>query len=378
MKYAIGWTMGAAALGLALSIWPAFADNPPLLQSTFEKDAGDWEVITPAGPATGKISITHEPAHVKEGKGALQFDYEIKKGGMSALAVRVPLETISKMQSLHFWVQADHATSLLLVFAVRGGGRYQAPIAVAPNVWQEVAVAPSDLMLNEEAGSVPTSPAGGKLDLDHIDNIGLVDIDSFLVQNAGDVNPYDIAMGKHTIYLSDFVVSDAPIPAVPTTAGDVQLTPFTRPQIDWLAIGDMSVQKVTEKPLSGPSMKATYTQKKMKVFGFIRQIPTGAFSNTKQLGVAIASKRPTTLMVQLETKTGVKYKSLIEVGGDSQLKEYTLPFAEFTIADDSTDKNAPLDLKQIGKVIVIDVSGLTIGEDHENTLWINNLHAFSK
>jgi hypothetical protein len=29
-------------------------------------------------------------------------------------------------------------------------------------------------------------------------------------------------------------------------------------------------------------MKATYTQKKMKVFGIIKQIPTGAFANAKQ------------------------------------------------------------------------------------------------
>ena len=332
MKHTIAWILGTAALGVALSLPPAYADTPPLLESTFEKDAGDWEVISPTGTVTGKISITHEAAHVKEGKGALQFDYSIKKGDLSALAVRVPLETISKMKSLHFWVQADHATSLLLVFAVREGGRYQVPIAVTPNTWQEVAVAPSDLMLNEDAGSPPDPK--GKLDLDHIDNIGLVDIDSFLVQNAGDISPYAIATGQHTLYLSDFVVNDTPLPTIPGTAGEVQLTPFTRPQIDWLTIGDMSVQKVTEKPLSGPSMKATYTQKKMKVFGLIKQIPTGAFANAKQLGFAIASKRRSMLVVQIETKNGIKYKTPLEIGGDSERKEYTLPFADFTVADD--------------------------------------------
>ena len=41
-----------------------------------------------------------------------------------------------------------------------------APIAVTPNVWQEVAVAPSDLMLNEDAGSPPDPD--GKLDVENV------------------------------------------------------------------------------------------------------------------------------------------------------------------------------------------------------------------
>lgn len=376
MKQTIVWILRAVALGVVLSVPPAYADTPPLLESTFEKDAGDWEVIHPTGADTGKISITHEAAHVKEGKGSLQFDYAIKKGGLSALAVRVPFQTIAKMKSLHFWVQADHSTSLLLVFSERGGGRYQVPITVTPNTWQEVTVAPSDLMLNEDAGSPPDPD--GKLDLDQVENIGLVDIDSFLVEMAGDANPFNIPTGQHALYLSNFVVSETPLPTIPGRAGEVQLTPFIRPQIDWLALGDMSVQKVTEKPLSGPSMKATYTQQKMKISGMIKQIPTGAFADAKQLGFTIASKRPTTLVIQLETKSGLKYKTQIETGGNSERKEYTLPFAEFTPADDSADKTTPLNLKQISKILLIDISGFTNGEDQENILWINNLHASSK
>ncbi len=372
MKRTAAWILGLAALGVALNLPAAHADTPPLLESTFEKDAGDWEVYSPTGTVTGKMSITHEAAHIKEGKGALQFDYSIKKGDLGALALRVPLATIAKMQSLHFWVQADHATSLLLVVSERGGARYQVPIAVTPNLWQEVAVAPSDLMLNQDAGSPPAPK--GKLDLDQIESIGLVDIDSFLVQNAGDPSPFDIAAGPHTLYVSHFVVSDAPLPTPPGAAGEVQLTSFTRPQIDWLAIGDMSVQKVTEKPLSGPSMKVTYTQKMKKVFGLVKEIPTGAFANAKQIGFTLASQRPVTLVVQVETKSGLKYKNQIQVGEGSVLKEFALPFADFTAADDSTDVNAPLDLKQIYKIVLLDVTGFSLGGNQDNILWINKFH----
>ena len=45
----------------------------------------------------------------------------------------------------------------------------------------------------------------------------------------------------------------------------------------------------------------------------------------------------------------------------------------FTAADDSSDVNAPLDLKQINKIVFLDITGLIIGDNEANTLWINKL-----
>jgi hypothetical protein len=83
-------------------------------------------------------------------------------------------------------------------------------------------------------------------------------------------------------------------------------------------------------------------------------------------------------VVQIETKNGLKYKTQIAIGGESERKEYTLSFADFTIADDSADKTTPLDLKQISKILFLDVTGFTNGEDRENVLWINNVHTSGK
>ncbi len=82
------------------------------------------------------------------------------------------------------------------------------------------------------------------------------------------------------------------------------------------------------------------------------------------MGFAIASQRSVTLVVQLETKNGLKYKTQIQVGEGSELKEFALPFANFTAADDSADVNAPLDLKQIGKILFLDVTGFSLGDNH--------------
>jgi len=79
-------------------------------------------------------------------------------------------------------------------------------------------------------------------------------------------------------------------------------------------------------------------------------------------------------VVQIETSKGLKYKNQIQVPEGSQLKEFALPFADFTAADDSSDVNAPLDLKQISKIIFLDVSGFIIGDNQDNVLWINKLH----
>jgi len=129
MKLTAVWILGAIALGVALHLPAAHADTPPLLEIAFEKDAGDWDVYSPTGTVTGKISITHEAAHIKEGKGALQFDYTIKKGDLGVLGLRVPPDAITKMNAFTFPSIAKKLSPNAFSVSVRVGSGALANIA---------------------------------------------------------------------------------------------------------------------------------------------------------------------------------------------------------------------------------------------------------
>ncbi len=120
----------------------------------------------------------------------------------------------------------------------------------------------------------------GKLHPDRVDTIGLIDADCYLAQILGDVPFLNIASGTHKLYLNSFTISETTLPAPPacSAAGEQQLTPLLRPQVDWLVVGGMNAQKVTEKPLTGASIRTNYTQTKGKVFAILKGIKPGSLT----------------------------------------------------------------------------------------------------
>lgn len=372
-------SVGAMALfctGSAANVW---AEPPPIVATTFEKDAGDWRIMNVTGGSTeaAKLTVSHEAADIKEGVGSLKFDYTVKKGDTNLLMLPLQAPSLVKMKSLHFWVKSDHATSMMLVLSEKDGGRYQSTFTCGAKVWQEVSIALSDLTLNEDEGS-PKDP-DGKLDPDQIEGVGLIDADCYLAQFLGDMPQIiNIGTGAHTLLLNSFTIGETALPAVPATAGEQLLLPLVRPQVGLLVLGDISVEKVTEKPLSGASIKASYTQSKMKVFGLLKSVKVGSFAGVTQLKYSAASKNPVTLMVQLEDTNGNKFNSNNMIPGGSESKEYAALVADFNVAPDSKDPAAKLDLALVKQILFIDVSGFGDIPDAANSLWINNLRTVQK
>src|SRR5436190_4787621 len=96
---------------LPLLLLPTIAlAQAPVMRHDFEENVAGWTTFG----GGGKVTVTHEAANIKEGKGALQLDYEINKDQMTALVLPAGDGTLSKMKSLKFWVKADYPTTLAI------------------------------------------------------------------------------------------------------------------------------------------------------------------------------------------------------------------------------------------------------------------------
>ncbi len=350
------------------------AADPPLLATTFETNETGWQAINVTGqPTSATVSVTHDAASLKEGKGSLKFDYSIKKGDASILMLPAGLGTLTRMKSIHFWVKSDHSTSFMLVLSEKDGGRYQAIFAAAANQWQEVNVALTDFVLNQDADS--PKDLDGKLDADQIEGIGLVDCDSFLAQMVGD-NPEFISFptGAHTTLISPFEASADPISPPPAVeVGTLNLTTLQRPQIDWVVLGNVSVSKSNGAPLTGASLKATYVQKKGKFSALLKNLAPGLLTGKTQVSLAVASKNSAALMLQVEDTDGNKFNKTFMAEAGSAAHDLVLKLSDFTTANDSKDPNAKLDLSKIKQFLLMDASGFADVTEAENTIWINHL-----
>jgi len=320
-------------------------DTPaPILNHTFEQNDGGWQGVSMAG---GKVSVnlTHDANGVKSGKGALKFDYELKKGDFSLLLLPTPDMVLGKAKSIKFWIKADHSTPIGIALQEKDGGRYSTVFTVQKDTWQQVEVSPSDFAL-DTSKDAPKDP-DGKLDMDAVENAGLIDMAQIFIQ--GDdafATVLGISAGPRTFYLDDFTVNTTALVSSATLKnGEGLLDTFARPQVSWIAFGEVQLSHATGKPLEGIGLQAKYHQAPAKV------------------------------IVQLEERGGGKYNTIVELPGNSGRADLALNLADFKASQDSKDDNNRLDLDQVTQIIFIDGTGLLDNTDADNTLWVNGIKA---
>jgi len=367
------WIGGALMIALGAALVQAQSGTAPLIKHTFEESDGGW--TAPPG-SNGKVSITHDAAHVKEGKGALQFDYTLKKGEFGFLVLPTPDGALAKAKSIRFWVQCDSTAPLAVTLQEHEGGRYVAMFTVPKDRWQQVELSPSDFTLSEDQND-PKDP-DNKLDMDQVESVGVADAGQIFAQSDSPevVQLFNLKMGPRTLYLDEFVVSEETLPnAFSAANADVRLDTFVRPQIGWFAAGDVKLSTMTGKPLEGRGLQADYHQAPGKIIGIVRKIPRGKLVGTDKLALDVASLKPAKLMVQVEEKDGGKYKTIVEIPGEKVVRNISVAFSDLKAANDSHDTNDKLDMDQINQLVIVDLSGPVDMADQDNTLWIGNLRA---
>jgi hypothetical protein len=369
---AAGVIVCAFALGLTAAI---AQDTPaPILNHTFEENDGGWHGISMAG-GKADVNLTHDATGVKSGKGALKFDYELKKGDFSLLLLPTPDMVLSKAKSLKFWIKADHSTPIGLAMQEKDGGRYSTVFTVQKDTWQQVEVSTADFAL-DVSKDAPKDP-DGKLDLDTVENVALIDMAQIFIQ--GDdafATVLGISAGPRTFYLDDFTVNTMALaPGATLKNGEGSLDTFARPQVSWIAFGEVQLSHAAGKPLEGAGLQAKYHQAPAKVCGFSKFIGAGGLTGATKLMLSAASLKPAKIIVQLEEKSGGKYNTTIELPGNSGRADLALNLSDFRAAQDSKDDDNKLDLDQVTQIIFIDGTGLLDNTDADNTFWVNNIKA---
>ncbi len=363
--------IGALLLASGALVRPAQAAEP-LYQETFEANDGGW---TPMGD-TAKVKWEQQADNVKEGKGALRFDYSIAAGQINLLGIPAPERPFATLQAITFWVKASHDAPMAFVLQEQNGGRFTSQFFAPKNKWQRVELKPADFVLQE--GNDDPKDANGKLDLDKIEGAALVDFGQVLAQfAAGPNNPLaqllNVKTGPRTLYIDDVTFSATPLAGEP--APDATLIDgFTRPQAAWFSIGDIGLQNIKDENPENNALQADYWQEPNHLVAIVKPVSRGVFVNKSGLSLNAASKQRAILIVQLEEHSGGKYNTMLEVPGKAAPTPVTLLFKDFKPADDSKDNNNRLDLDQVKQLLIIDLTGLIGQANTLNTLWLNHIH----
>ena len=373
---ALTFALTAAAAHAQEPVHPT--EPPPTglpIRQTFLTSADGWVAFGDGA----KVSPVANPLSINSANGALQLEYTVAAGGISAFVLPVTPGALTKAQSFQFDVRCDYAAKLVCAVQEKDGGRYLANFSVPKDKWQHVELNASDFNL----AANPTDPKDpdNKLDLDQIENVGLIDAGSVFAQanNATLNDLFGISTGAHHLYLANFDISALPLPGASGTATPPNtLDTFAHPQIGWYTVGGMMPKVVSGAPLPGTGLSLDYTQAPGKVAGAIRFLPRGKLTGATKLTLAVASVQAATLLIQVEDSAGNKFNTTVFVpAGATQAETVRVAFADFKIADDSKDKASSLDLSQIDRLLIVDLSGAagTTTVSAPNTLYVGNLRA---
>jgi hypothetical protein len=330
----------------------AQSDSDVLLRHTFAGGASGWLAMGQGGS-------------VRANEGALEFSYEVKPKQFAMAVLPAPAET-ARLHRLRFRVKTDHDTALAVLLSEKkpGGGNYIATFSCTAGAWQPVELTPADF----SASDGPNDPldADGKLDLDQVDGIGVIDLAVFFASQLQDPQvpiAIDRPTGTHKLLLSQFeMLSGGAAPARPALAIDS----FDRGYLEWVTLGGIKLKLAdADNPLKAGALEANYQQMPGPIGVMVHRLSHLDLSQASGIAFDIASKSDATVVISLELKDGSRFHQTIYPPPAQEVFHVNLKFSDF----EGTGKLDPSKLKSL---TMTDVSGAE-GNTGSNTLWLARL-----
>lgn len=387
LRFAVAGLLSVTALcvaGLAQTTQHAEGSRV-LLSDTFSTKPAGWMAFG----SSGEVRLTPDAAHIKTGKPALAFDYKIAPNQFVAAVLPVTSGSLARMTQLKFWLKTDSSTAVGVILSEKKpeGGNYSAVVWSSKDTWQQIELTPEDFAPSER----PNDPkdADGKLDLDQIEGIGVIDLGELFINLSGRPElpiAVEASPGAHTLYVDDLqALAEAPTASSSKAAAGTVIDDFHRPQLGWLTLGGAELSRsASDNPLGGPALEAQYQQIEGKFVVIAHPVGQLNLRDNDRLTFDIASTKDAQIVVALEKRKpgsneGPRYNASFSVPGNRQVTHKSIPFADFQL-----DENGPADPEgkftpdQVKTISFLDITAAFSHEQQRNTIWIGQLRAEGK
>jgi hypothetical protein len=269
---------------------------------------------------------------------------------------------MARMQRLRLWVKTDRDTpvAVLLSETKPGGGNYTAWFWSPANAWQQIDLTPADFVLAD--GPQDPKDADGKLDLDQLQAVGVLDLASFFPA------PSALA-GPRTMWIDDFAAIAGPAPAEESA---MRIDNFDRGFLPWISTGAMELKLAqADNPLREPALEARYEQRDNPLPVLLRRIANYDLAKAARLDFDVASDEETTLVVALEVKRpdaaqGPRFTLPIFPPGKREVFHVSVKLEDF-------QGQGKLDPAQLKTLIVTDPAGAGDAVGTHNRIWIGKV-----
>lgn len=319
---------------------------------------------------------------------AMEFTYQLGTSRFSAavLPVTSGLEGVGRIR---FRAKADHDTAIALSLSEKkpGGGDYTAWFWAPADRWQQIELTPADFILND--GPKDPVDSDGKLDLDQVVGVGLLDVGYFFSMAAKNPNfPIAVARssGEHTLLVESLqLLSGESARASVGVEDAITIDAFERGFLQWVTLGGMNLRlSETDNPLGVQSMEASYEQSEGPYPILVRRLANLDLAKARRLVFDVASEREATLVVSLELKKpgssqGPRYNATIFAPEGRKMFHVNVRLSDFEPDANSREASlTKLEPSRLKSLAITDITVASGGEGGANTIWIGNVRAAVK
>ena len=301
--------------------------------------------------------MTREPAHVRSGKGALEFTWEAAEGRLAILTSE-PLGSDDRPRSLRLSVKLPEPSPVMYGVREADGSSYQGYLFSPGNTWHDLAVDLDELMLSEDS-----EDENGRLDVREIIEVSVADL-SNLDGEAG--KSLGIKEGTQRMWLDDVALSDelAPHRSSRGPDGEAIIDDFKRSPLLLLPIGGPELSLIDGPDEDDASaLRVQYAGDGYRWVGFVSAVGYLDLTERTSLHLRVRTEQGAPLHVVLEERDGTKYLRRHRLDPTEGWYSLALPFDKFKLDPQTTDENGQLDLDQLRVIIpVVDSKRAEVGE----------------
>lgn len=382
-KAALGVLAASAALIGASGVWtPAFAQA----RTTFDFEDGTQGFIALtlkggqiAEDPSVKLEQIKGKEQVKSGEGALSYSYKLEKDTIRILVLPTKLGPNTK--SIRLWVRSNTATTLAVILREQDETRYSTNLTVPANEWSPIAVNLDELTLSAGA-----QDENGKLDLDQVDSLTLLDYAVTFLASETLAKAIPNPAGPRQLLIDDLQLSTeaAPISTGSYKAGaneyhildnfesgTIRWTPIranfavTPPAIEFFPsdaplkiLAEAAAPGEGKSPVEpgGKGLRFSYKRAAGQAYALIFDLADRNLKGVHTLKMNLRVTHKSLIVVEVKEKDDSKFQQHVYPDDNKGWRNLSFPLLTLVQADDSKDENDKLDVDQIKEVAIIDSS----------------------
>jgi hypothetical protein len=316
----------------------------------------------------GAVTITRQPADVREGQGALEFRYMPSEGAF-ALIGATPVKPEGPAKSLKFSFKTDEVSAILYGVNEEDGSSYQGYCYTPGGEWHDVLVDLEELILSED-----TEDENGKLDPEQISTVIVAD----LCNLPGEVGrALGIKRGVQRMLLDNVKLTDRPAPkrSSRTADGTTIVDDFDANLVTALPIGAPDMATVPGARAGDRALRVGYRLGGHRWVGFVHAAGYLGLAGASHFCFSLNAAQRARLVAVLEERDGSKYETNLELDPAKGWHEVVLPVAQFVLDPKTEDENGQVDLEQIRVIIlVIDTFNASVDAEGQGSYTVSKLY----